>query len=260
MFNIRHYKAIEGELSKFNPVPLDAISGIGSTNRIEKKYLFVTNKLADLINLLGKHYYVLEINNLRILPYLTTYLDTEDSLFYYEHLRGKFDRHKIRYRKYEATSESFLEIKRKNNKGRTMKWRIVHEPSPGSFDSDAISFISEYLPVSSNHVSPVLENRFSRITFAGFQMKERITIDFNISFSSPCNSDMIYLPYLSIAELKKEAYSDSSHFKSVIKQLNIYPTGFSKYCIGSALLNDELKRNAIKPKLLLLNKIENEYN
>jgi hypothetical protein len=259
MFNIMQKIKIESELKKLYPVSLDAISCVRLMNRIEIKYVFTTQKLTDLITLLGQHYQVLEISNMRILPYSTTYLDTADSLFYYQHVRGEFDRYKIRYRKYEATNETFLEIKKKTNKGRTIKWRIENRPEIGSFDSQACGFIHDYLPVSSTLVKPALLNKFTRITLAGFDLEERITIDFNISFSSPENSVEISLPYLAVAELKKEAHSDSSHFKSLIKQMNIYSTGFSKYCIGSALLYDSLKKNMIKPKLLLLNKIENEY-
>jgi hypothetical protein len=259
MFKIMQNRDIESELSKLNPVSLDSMSSVGLMNRIEIKYVFTTSKLTDLVAILGKHYQVLEINNMRILPYSTTYLDTVDFLFFYQHVRGEFDRHKIRYRKYEATNESFLEIKKKTNKGRTIKWRIENKLTSGSFDSDATGFIEEYLPLHSNLVKPALINRFTRITLAGFELKERITIDFNISFTGPDKMESIALPYLVIAELKREAYSDSSHFKSLIKELKIYPTAFSKYCIGSVLINDSLRKNMLKQKLLLLNKLENEY-
>jgi len=260
MFNIMQTREIGDELIKLNPVTLDAIYDIRLMNRIEIKYIFATRKVTDLVILLGKHYKVLEISDKRMLPYSTTYLDTADYLFYYQHVRGEFDRHKIRYRRYLATDESFLEIKKKTNKGRTLKWRIKNEPLSGSIDSRASDFIQEYLPDGSTSVKPVLESRFTRITLAGFEQKERITIDLNVSFSDPETGKVISLPYLAIAELKKEAYSDGSQFKSLIKQLNIYPAGFSKYCVGSALLNNTIKKNMIKPKLLLLNKLENECN
>jgi hypothetical protein len=250
---------IESELSGLIPVTLDDISGVKLMNRMEIKYLFAAGKLTELINSLGNHYHVLEINKMRILPYSTTYFDTDDSFFYNQHVRGKFARHKIRYRRYEATDESFLEIKKKTNKGRTIKWRIENRQLSDSFDNKASSFIREYLPVTSTLIKPAIINHFTRITLAGFELKERITIDFNISFSRPDMSEEIMMPYLAIAELKKESHSDSSHFKGLIKQLNIYPNGFSKYCVGSALLNNSLKRNMIKPKLLLINKLENEY-
>jgi hypothetical protein len=259
MVNLMHNIDIESELRKLNPVSLDSISGVRLMNRIEIKYVFTSRKLTELVALLGKHYNVLEICNMRILPYSTTYLDTEDFLFYYQHVRGELARHKIRYRKYEATEESFLEIKKRTNKGRTIKWRIENNTSSGSLDSRASQFVLEYLPVSSSLLRPSLLNKFTRITLAGIEQKERITIDFNISFAKAENMELTSLPYMAIAELKKEAYSDSSHFKSLVRQLNIYPTSFSKYCVGSALLNDSLKKNMIKPKLLLLNKLENEY-
>lgn len=259
MFYIMQNSSIESELSKLNPVSLDEMSYVRLMSRIEIKYVFTTRKLNDLVLLLGKDYQVLEINNIRILPYSTTYLDTEDSLFYNQHVRGELDRHKLRYRKYEATSESFLEIKKKTNKGRTIKWRIENQLTSGFFDSQAFGFIEEYLPVCPDLVRPSLLNQFTRITLACFKLKERITLDFNISFTRPDTLESISLPYLVIAELKKEPYSDSSHFKSLIKQLKIYPTSFSKYCVGSVLLNDSLKMNMVKQKLLLLNKLENEY-
>jgi hypothetical protein len=260
MFKIFQTSNIEDELNKFNTVTLDAISCIRLMNRIEIKYVFAATKLTALLNILAKHYQVLEVCNMRMLPYSTTYLDTTDSLFYNQHVRGEFARHKIRYRKYMATDESFLEIKKKTNKGRIIKWRIENELLSDSFDSRASDFIHEYLPVTSDSVKPVLAILFTRITLAGFEQKERITIDFNILFSDPETAREISLPYLAIAELKKEAYSDVSHFKSLIKPLNIYPSGFSKFCVGRALLNDTIKKNMIKPKLLLINKLENEYN
>ncbi|MBK7132569.1 MAG: hypothetical protein IPH69_07020 [Bacteroidales bacterium] len=66
------------------------------------------------------------------------------------------------------------------------------------------------------------------------------------------------MPYIAIDELKKEGHSASSPFNDNLKNMGIHPTGFSKYCIGSAILNDSLRKNRLKPKLLKLNKIENE--
>jgi len=251
---------IEVELSKLNSINLDSLYNVRLMNRVEVKYVFNIRKLPDLIRMLGRNYQVLEIKNTRLLPYSTTYLDTSDYLFYSQHVRGEFARYKLRYRKYEATSESFLEIKKKSNKGRTSKWRIENKNESGSFNPEATCFISKHLPVSPGLVKPAIITNFTRITLAGFKWNERITIDLNISFSTSENLREISLPYLAIAELKKDGYSDYSGFRALVKQLNIYPAGFSKYCIGSALLNDSVKKNMIKPKLLLLNKLENECN
>jgi hypothetical protein len=53
---------------------------------------------------------------------------------------------------------------------------------------------------------------------------------------------------------------NSSPFSAALRSINIHPVGFSKYCMGNALLNNSLKINALKPNLLLLKKIENGFN
>jgi hypothetical protein len=253
-----HSDDIITALSSLNPIGLDAIGSVRCMNRFDTKYVFSIRKLVDLIDLLYGKYKVIDIDNLRAFPYHTTYMDTLDYLFYNQHVHGELERHKIRYRKYESTGTSFLEIKKKTNKKRTIKCRILNNLS-GSFDDPAVNFIREHLPINSMLVKPVLINRFTRVTLIGLESKERITIDYNISFTEPTNGRETDMPYLTIVELKKEGYSPCSPFNNLIKQLNIYPTGFSKYCLGSAILNDLLRKNMIKPKLLLLNKIENEY-
>jgi hypothetical protein len=228
-------------------------------NRIEIKYLLNIRNIPLLLSMLSENYKALEINNLRIFPYSSTYMDTADSLFFYQHVRGQFDRFKIRYRKYESTGQSFLEIKKKTNKGRTIKRRIEQKAETSMINPAAEEFIGEYSPVTAGSVQPVLLNRFSRITLAGIDTRERITIDFNISFSDITGTDSHSFPWLAIVEFKKESYSDSLYFRSLIKNAGAYPASFSKYCVGSSLINDSLKKNIIKRKILLIKKLENEY-
>lgn len=249
----------EAALGKLSPVSLETIGSFSLMNRIEIKYIITSGKVPDLIRVLAGRCRVLEISGMRIFPYSSTYLDTDDSLFYYQHLRGQYERYKIRSRTYESSGTSFLEIKKKTNKGRTIKWRIEKNLSELFSDGHAASFIEEHTTVSIDLLRPVLLNRFKRITLAGPELSERITIDFDITFSDFLNHSGIALPFLAIVELKKENYSDLANLKGLIKGVSARPTSFSKYCIGNALLNDSLKQNMIKPKLLLLKKLENEY-
>ena len=250
---------ISTALSYLNPISLEAITEVMLMNRVETKFLFSAGKLAELIYLLDNRYKVLEINNLRVLPYQTTYMDTTDHLFYNQHVRGQLERNKIRYRKYMSTSETFLEIKRKTNTGRTIKLRIENDPDAGFFDDPAINFLHENISVDLTIVKPKIINRFTRTTLIGLESKERITLDFNISFSEPDNVRNVLMPYLAIAELKMEQYSYCSPFNNLIKYLKIRSSSFSKYCTGIAILDESLKRNMIKSKTLMLDRIENEY-
>src|SRR5664279_6433090 len=111
-------------LSSFVPIGLNEMDDVSLMNRVETKYVFSANKLPELLNHLSKGYRMLDIDLMRIFPYHTTYLDTSDFLFYTQQLRGKLNRHKVRYRCYESTGLAFLEIKKRTNKNRTIKWRI----------------------------------------------------------------------------------------------------------------------------------------
>ncbi|MEI6047866.1 MAG: polyphosphate polymerase domain-containing protein [Bacteroidota bacterium] len=250
---------IHASLGSFLAVGLDEMDGIRLMNRVEMKYLFSVRKLPYLLDNLSGIYKVLEIDMIRVFPYHTTYLDTSGFLFYHQQLTGKLARHKVRYRRYESTGVTFLEVKKRTNKNRTIKWRIENNLNSNFPDENAASFIQEYIPYDSPDLRPVLINGFTRITLAGIELKERITIDYDLTFSSP-DGIKAELPFLAIAELKREGFSGQSPFSKIIKQNGIRSTGFSKYSIGNSLLRDMPRKNLLKPKLLLINKIENEYN
>jgi hypothetical protein len=249
---------IDKVLSLFSPVGLGDLDAIRFMNRVDTKFIFPADKLAVLLERLSVSYNILEIGEVRAFPYHSKYLDSESLFFYTQHVTGKLARHKVRYRKYLATGNSFLEIKRRNNKNRTSKWRIESDFDRDNLNNDGLTFIKKHIRNIGVDLQTVLSNRFTRVTLAGIETRERITLDSDISFSS-IGSNSIELPYLAIAELKSDGYPHKSEFTKVIRDLGIKPTGFSKYCIGTALLKDIPRKNILKPKLLLLKKIENEY-
>jgi hypothetical protein len=250
---------IHSKLSSFDPVGLLAMDEVNLMDRVETKYVFSAGKLADLLIDLPRSYRVLEIDLLRIFPYQTTYLDTKELLFFLQQVRGKLNRHKVRYRCYESTGLTFLEIKKRTNTNRTIKWRIENSSDPNSLNEEASSFILKNLPYGIVDLRPVLISGFSRITLVGKETKERITLDFNLTFASP-DSVIFELPFLAIAELKRERHCDTSPFIKIMKQIGIPPNHFSKYCVGSTLAYKISKTNTLKPTILLINKIENEYS
>lgn len=247
-------------LQGFNPINLEEMDSVSLMNRVDCKFVMSTNQLPRILESLQSTYRILEIDNGRSFSYHTTYLDTYDFLFFYQHVTGKLERNKIRYRRYEATGNTFLEIKKRTNKNRTIKWRVENSLATNlTCDEKANQFIKEYIPNISLTLKPFLINQFRRITLVGTEIRERLTIDFDLAFSDT-SGNQIKLPYLSIVELKKEGFSHRSPVIEILKKNSIHPNGFSKYCIGMALLYDPPRKNILKSKLLLLNKIENEFN
>jgi hypothetical protein len=246
-------------LNSFNSIRLEEMDKVKLMDRIDTKYILPANRVTDLLMMMQGRYRILEINNTRISSYETVYLDTPDYLFFNQHVTGKINRVKIRFRNYKSTGITFLEIKRKTKKNRTVKWRIENSFSEGICDGKAIEFIDSNIQSGSEKLSPVITNCFKRMTFVGFDTLERITIDLDLSFSSP-QGKSADLPHITIVELKSEGVASRSPFSRIIRQFSAYPTGFSKYCIGCALLHDLPLKNVLKPKILLINRIENEYN
>ena len=151
-------------------------------------------------------------------------------------------------------------MKKKTAGNRTIKWRIENCLTPdNNCDSEAIEFLHRHFHGEELSLQPVISNEFRRITFVSREMNERMTLDLNLSFRR--NGSVIYdLPGIAIIELKKDSLSSRSGAAAILRDLSVHPTSFSKYCIGVSSLCNVPKKNVLKPKLLLINKIENEYN
>ncbi len=147
-------------INSFDTIPLYKMSKVGLMNRIDTKYIFSLEILPALLIKLRESYKVMEINQDRVFPYLTTYLDTDDFLFFNQHMTGKLERHKIRYRKYELSGVSYLEIKKKTNKLRTEKVRIANLFDPVGFDDRASCFITANTPYKCESLKPQIANTF----------------------------------------------------------------------------------------------------
>jgi hypothetical protein len=254
---VDHY--ISEILSSFSTISLAELDTYMLMNRVDTKYVFSSDKLTGLLKDLQENYRVLEIDSERIFSYCTTYLDTPDWLFYRQHMTQRGVRNKIRFRKYEQSGISFLEVKKRNNKQRTEKWRIIKDLNSGNvFDKESEDFIQGHFAQDLPPIEPVLVNRFKRITLAGINTEERVTVDFDLIFND-FSGNSYAIPWIGIIERKRFDFSNRSPLTKTLKMNSIYPTGFSKYCLGTAVLYDLPRKNLIKPKLLLLNKISNEY-
>jgi hypothetical protein len=251
---------ISESLTSFSQISLEEMDNVKLMNRTDTKYVMSTDRIPGLLTKMNGDYRILEINANRVFSYHTIYLDTGDYFFFNQHITGKLSRNKVRFRKYEATGMTFLEVKKKTNKNRTVKWRIENNlPSDGICDAAACEFINRHVSHRPLVLQPVLTNIFQRITFVRIEAEERITLDYNISYTGSDGRNAS-LPSIAVVEVKKDRFYGKSRITEILKESAVYPAGFSKYCIGSAVLNEHLRRNILKPKLLMINKIGNEYN
>jgi hypothetical protein len=167
------------------------------------------------------------------------------------------ERDKVRLRTYETNNLTYLEVKHKTNKDRTIKSRIKSDNTRPPDDARSQRFLAEKLRENSQELQPVLTSLFTRITLISKSLPERVTIDFNIAYTGN-DGRRIDLPNIAVAEIKREKALGNSVLHSTLKKMGIRQTGFSKYCLGAAMLDGVKRKNNVKPILLQLNKINDE--
>jgi hypothetical protein len=242
-----------GKLTQLNSVSLKEMDKVALMNRTDTKFIFSISTLIHALENLKHHYSVLEINEKRTARYRTLYFDTENRELFTRHQNGKKNRYKIRIRKYIDSNLCFLEVKFKSNKSRTIKKRIKIEDFENELSQVSKDFIAANSSLDPNTLVPALWNDFTRLTLVSKTSQERLTIDLGLGFEDSARKE---LNHLVIAEVKREGNTPSAFIK-LIKEEHIRPTGMSKYCIGSVLLDETIKYNNFKPHLLAINKLTN---
>ena len=232
-------------------VSLDEVNGVGLMNRVDTKYIFHKRSLPKLLLSMQDKYAVMEIKGERLMPYRSAYYDSDSFQMLRWHHNGKLNRYKIRKRKYVLTGETFLEIKFKNNKGKTEKYRTL---SSGDDKTDN-EFISQRTPFSFLELENVMSNKFDRLMLLNHNKKERITIDLSVGFNKGNGGDYKHLNDLVILEIKSEKNSGTTDLKRALKAARIYPASFSKFVTGMYMHHQDLKYNRLKVRILKINKI-----
>ena len=240
-------------VADFSTISLDEMDDVKLMNRTDTKFAFKANKMPLLLQKLLPFYRVLAIDGELIHDYKSLYYDTDNRKFYLDHHNGRVNRNKIRFREYVGSKLTFLEIKRKNNKGKTIKKRMRVDAISNELSEKQQNYIEKIIgrPMEVNAKQWI---NFSRITFVHKTQKERLTIDVNLTFEN--SNEKGDMKHIVIAEVKQERMSRSSDFMRIAKEMHILPIRISKYCLTTLALNPELKKNRFKEKVLFINKLK----
>ena len=234
-------------MASFAPITLAEMSSVKLMNRTDTKFVTTLPKLIQLLKMAQDDYYAQEIDGERNMLYDTTYFDTNDYAMYRQHQCGHTNRQKIRFRTYVSSHLQFMEVKTKNNHGRTKKKRI-EVTDMDLTDVGKREFLASHLHFDVDTLIPHMHNYFRRITLVNKAKTERLTIDTSLQFHNvQTNVDRDMGP-LVIIELKRDGLVFSPVLE-MLRQLHIHPHGFSKYCMGAALTNQQLPVHRFKKKL-----------
>lgn len=239
-------------LREFESISLSGVAEAKARlmNRVESKHLMTAGQCGRVIRAIAGSYRVLEVHGIRIGRYETRYYDDSSFTTYIQHHNGKGNRYKLRLRRYESSGETYLEVKKKNNKGSTEKRRIRASWSSAGFLPEEEQFLKAAFPYDCHEFRPVLVTVYDRLTLVSEESPERITFDLGLSVGDGHRS--ISYPGLVIGEIKREKSVKNSPAQSAVRSMGIRERAFSKYCIGVSLLYDRQKHNRFKPNLLFI--------
>jgi hypothetical protein len=245
-------KRFENILKQFDKVTLSDLDKVKLMNRTDLKFCMHINELPSILETLKSHYQVLQIDDKIIFNYDNTYFDTIDNRMFLSHHNGKKNRFKIRVRNYVESNLNFLEIKFKTNKGRTIKERVIKRDFVPEFTEIENSFLEKTCPFEGSMLEPKINSFFKRFTMVNNEFTERVTVDVYPGFKN--TEKEIVLNNLVIIEIKQSKSCDIAFITKLLRDMKICRNGFSKYCVGRSLLEDDIKKNNFKPLIMKLKK------
>lgn len=241
-------------LETFQPITLGEMKGVELMDRDDTKFVVPVEAILEILPGLVADYRVLEVEGNRASTYETVYYDTPDFFFYTRHHNGKMNRMKIRKRRYVESNLNFLEVKFKTNREKTLKDRTRLPEIRDDLNTSELHFIDEETHFG-RELEPKIWNFFTRVTLVSQVLRERITIDFSLSFRN-ASGERYTLRRLAIVEVKQPRRSRLSPMMAALHKRHIRPESMSKYCLGVANLYPNVKKNAFKPKLRRIASLE----
>jgi len=255
------FVTITQTLGSFAPITLAEMEGVKLLNRIDTKYLTNEATLGKVLaDAAAAGYRVLVADGVRISPYISVYFDTPELRMFMDHHNRRLVRQKVRTRVYVNSGKAFLEIKRKNNHGRTKKKRIgIEEDEMMEFAGNpaACAYLAKHSWFTVGDIRPVLSTAFERITLVNPNRTERITIDTQLQFKNYRTTRTACLEDAVIIELKQDGHA-ASQMKRILLGNRVKPVRISKYCIAETLTDPSVKSNRFKEKIRTIEKTINK--
>jgi len=244
-------------LKDFEPVLLEDISEVKLLDRMDTKYTFHESWFTEVLKRIQNDYFVLTISGMPFQEYDTVYFDTPDRAMYTAHHNGKLNRFKVRKRTYLSSNIAFVEVKFKNNKGKTSKRRIITDNFKPDLNEKEQAFLREQIPYDPSLLTVSAGNSFRRITLVNKNKTERATLDFDIKLI--CDEGEQLMQNLIVAEIKRDRYAYNSRLAMTLENMKITYPSMSKYCMAVAYLGEQIKQNRFKEQLLTFNHIRNDH-
>ena len=213
-------------------------------DRMDRKYLLPIGEMHLLVDQLRDDARVLQIDGRRDFAYESVYFDTPDLVCYLQAARRRRRRFKVRTRTYVDAAECYLEVKTRDHRGHTVKYRQTHDADlPTTLTRDGRAF-TDLIVATTNAAShddldlnPTLITSYRRSTLFLPSSNSRMTIDTDLRWTLDSGATLT-LPGMTIVETKTA--SRPSAADRLLWRGGRRPTLISKYGTGLAALRPDL--------------------
>lgn len=234
--------ALAGQLPSIDLDELNAAAQLQT--RVDTKYLLTPEQLVAVLNKIGNHLRVLEIDGQRGFGYESVYFDTPALKTFHDHRQRRRKRFKVRTRLYENSGDCMLEVKVKTGRGATVKRRTSYPAGERHrLTATGREFVASVLRAEYGARTPelvaALVGRYRRTTFVDLTDGARMTCDTNLSWAD--RIDNASGPDAVLVETKSRA--GAARIDLALRAAGIRPVKISKYAIGTALLHPHLPAN-----------------
>ncbi|MDG1819797.1 MAG: polyphosphate polymerase domain-containing protein [Porticoccaceae bacterium] len=249
---------VDNALREFTTHALADLDDLKLMDRVDSKFVVPAELLPFLLQESQRQYSLLSIDGVVRSDYLNVYFDTDGFDYYLMHHNGKLNRVKVRHRHYVDTGTAFLELKFKNNKGRTLKTRVQADLDADKAIVEHRDFLSDHGIAQQCNLRPCQISSYQRICLASQSIGERITIDTKPSFVASDSGAKVVLDDAIIIEIKQPRIDRQSPFYRLVRSLGLRPQSFSKYCVGVSLtMQDRIKTNRFQRDIRKVAKFSN---
>lgn len=217
-------------------------------HRTDRKYIAPLEKVGELVSEIADTHRVLRIKDRRYTTYRTLYFDTPDFDSAKAHIQRRRRRWKVRSRLYVEDGLCRVEVKTKDNRGKTVKVMGISEPERyGSLtgeDRDFVAFhISDFPETAVDELVPAAEICYTRATLSDLEAGTRVTIDWGLTMHLE-NGDVWLDDRNALVETKGPA--TLSRVDHELHGLGVRPRGFSKYVAAASSMVPDLASNDVR--------------
>jgi hypothetical protein len=232
-------------MDSLDPVSLqELLTRAALQDRVDRKYLLSTPQLETLVEALGPVARVLQIEDRRSFDYASVYFDTPHLTCYLLAAHRRRRRFKIRTRTYLDSAECWLEVKTRDKRGHTVKYRQAHdadnpdELTPcGRLFTDQVVTDAAVPGAVDLSLAPTLVTSYRRSTLFLPATDSRVTIDTDLRWTLDTGVS-VALPDMAIVETKNA--TRASQADRILWRNGCRPSQISKYGTGLAALRPEL--------------------